>query len=1124
MKSDFVDEFDNSSENSSASWSEAVVELDGDGRVMSVSNLDTMSGFPFLSMNPGEMLVPPTLVGLMASWEQALRDAGVGRVGRWHWVEARAVKSAKRLEIALHRMGKDRIVAVLRSWRDFAISVEDLGLNPSVVETLQETFLLLGPPGIIAYINRAGANRLGYEPEEMIGQPVAMMDVAEDAAASLRRVQEIIQRGHGEFSVVNRHKSGTLHPGRVVAQCIQHQGIPWIVASCRDVSGQLVGERNEAWLHALVASSPDPVCLRDTAMRCIMANSLFLAMLGLPPDTNVQGRSLAEIQESALSGRGYDGEKADQLAMGLPRGGCHENETVVTDANGVLRALHWKRFPVHQSDGVLLGTACVAHDITRMTQSERLVREQEQLFHQLFENLPEAAFLVRWDGREVAVVSEINRAFSEMTGWTGRQLSGQLCRAIVTEVGAGGGLELFWQTVLDRGEGSYFCNLRLRTGGEMPVKLNGISVKNSSQTGHGLLVFAKDRRLAREEERDGRVAHEILECIPLPLFFKDSYGRYLRCNRAFAEWLGVPVSKILGKTVRELGVTEAVAQLLAQQDAELLDEAGGPQIYQATMYRSNGSEQEVIVHKAPLSIGEAQIKGIVGVVMDISLLRELGQALALGENQYRQVFFNVSDAIFVVDGISGIIQDVNPAAESLYLTARRELIGKMFRELEISEVEVGETLRSSTLWHRRGSGEIFAVEVDQAVIHTKERPIWVYTVRDVDQREQKESTLLKAKEQAESAARMKSDFLNLASHELRSPLTPILGMSELLLEEKLAPEVHGKIQMVHDAAQHLTHLIRNILDVARIGAGKTTIENGLVQLPYELKHLAEQFRVSAEKKGLFLHAEQVELLPKWIVSDAGRLRQIVSHLLSNAVKFTISGGIVLRAAVEPRKEGHPDLLKIAVIDSGPGIPQEKRELIFEPFFQADNSVTRRHGGAGLGLTIARQLARLMRGDLTVETSETGGCQFNLVVGVELLAPAQALPSAVPPRDVTSAVTALHGKKILVAEHEPITAATLLNQLESLGAQTVLVGSSEDALRHLVSHQVDGMLFNMKLPHLSGTALVEKILEAIGGKRRPTMVGLVSDSGQEKPAGVSLLLSYPIRLCDLVRAFSSDFVD
>ena len=297
-------------------------------------------------------------------------------------------------------------------------------------------------------------------------------------------------------------------------------------------------------------------------------------------------------------------------------------------------------------------------------------------------------------------------------------------------------------------------------------------------------------------------------------------------------------------------------------------------------------------------------------------------------------------------------------------------------------------------------GRHIPVEFVSNVYREGRRNVIQCNIRDITERKQLAEELMHAREDAEAASRSKSEFLANMSHEIRTPMSAILGFAEMLLQK--SPEECkeiGCVQIIRRNSLHLLELINDILDLSKVEAGQMKVERISFDLPALLSEVISLMRPRATEKGLAFGVTFEGPIPRLIQSDAFRLRQILINLLGNALKFTESGKIDVRVTEE--ESGGPNIvLRVDVIDSGIGMTPEQVERLFQPFTQGDASITRKFGGTGLGLTICRQLAKLLGGNVTV-TSQLGfGSTFTLKIdggpsaGVERL---QGLTEATLPK-------------------------------------------------------------------------------------------------------------------------------
>ena len=336
--------------------------------------------------------------------------------------------------------------------------------------------------------------------------------------------------------------------------------------------------------------------------------------------------------------------------------------------------------------------------------------------------------------------------------------------------------------------------------------------------------------------------------------------------------------------------------------------------------------------------------------------------------------------------------------------------------------------------------------------------------RDVTRQQRDDARLRGALKDADAANEAKTHFLATVSHEIRTPLNAVSGMSELLLDTQLDPEQTEFARTVHDNADALTMLIGDLLDSARIEAGQISLDPAPFDLRQLIEGVAELLVVRAEAKGVELVIDLPPEMPRRLVGDRARLRQILMNLVGNAVKFTERGEVTIRARAEPAVAGSVDL-KLVVIDTGVGIPLEAQDRIFERFVQADLSTGRRYGGTGLGLAISRSLIELMGGRLSLESEPGRGSTFEAALKLPL-APTQ------PPADFGPA--ALAGVDVLLVQQNASLRTMNESVLRLAGASVRAVGTAAEALSEIAQAAPRVIALGDRLPDSNGIELARRI--------------------------------------------------
>ncbi len=365
-----------------------------------------------------------------------------------------------------------------------------------------------------------------------------------------------------------------------------------------------------------------------------------------------------------------------------------------------------------------------------------------------------------------------------------------------------------------------------------------------------------------------------------------------------------------------------------------------------------------------------------------------------------------------------------------------------------------------------------------------------------------------ARLEAESASRAKSVFLANMSHEIRTPFHGMLGMMSLLQDTPLTRQQVAFLDTAKDSAQHLLNILNDILDVSKLEAGNLQIAPESIDLKALLRQVDELMRVQARAKDLALRVTLSPDVPRWVRADATRLKQILFNLLSNAVKFTDAGTVSL--AVTRAATG---ALVFEVADTGIGMDAGTAARLFERFVQADATTSRRHGGTGLGLEISRSLARLMGGDITVQSSPGAGSRFTLTLPLETSEPAAEAPDTASAALDAAAEPVL---RVLVAEDHPVNQAYMEAVLAKLGHRSTFAGNGEEALRALQAQDFDVVLMDLHMPTMDGFAATRAIRALVGPKARVPIIALTADAFPEtqqraREAGVDDFLAKPAHL-------------
>jgi len=374
-----------------------------------------------------------------------------------------------------------------------------------------------------------------------------------------------------------------------------------------------------------------------------------------------------------------------------------------------------------------------------------------------------------------------------------------------------------------------------------------------------------------------------------------------------------------------------------------------------------------------------------------------------------------------------------------------------------------------------------------------------------------------ARSGADRSRQLQAEFLANVSHEIRTPMNGVLGTADLMLDTVDDPELREQIETIRESAYGQLELLNQILDQSKIDSGVLLLET----TPFSLRRLVEQvektFQPAAQRKGIRLRTDVPPDLPEMVLGDGLRIRQVLTNLVNNAVKFTAEGGVdvVIRA----ESAAGTTTVSFVVSDTGIGIPKAVHGTIFEKFRQVDSSTTRRYGGTGLGLSISRQLVRLMGGDLSIESEVGKGSCFRFSIAL-----ASARHSAKPRVPAGKAVT-LSGLTVLVVEDNAVNQRVARSLLERLGAKVVLAGNGLEAVAICQEREFDVVLMDCHMPEMDGYAATMAIRRLAGAICRVPIVALTAGvSGEERrkaiQAGMDGFLSKPVNRDELAATLAA----
>ncbi|MBP7203270.1 MAG: response regulator [Propionivibrio sp.] len=512
------------------------------------------------------------------------------------------------------------------------------------------------------------------------------------------------------------------------------------------------------------------------------------------------------------------------------------------------------------------------------------------------------------------------------------------------------------------------------------------------------------------------------------------------------------------------------------------------------------------------------------------------------EARFRDLFEQNSSVMLLIEPASGAIVDANRSAVEFYGYARDELLQMSISAINTLPPEETARARERALRgeckdfefrHRLASGEMRDVEVHLTSIGDNERPLLVSIVNDVSARRRAEreleqyrghleelvasrtAELMRAKLAAESANVAKSAFLANMSHELRTPMNAILGMATLLRRSAVTPAQADKLEKIDSAGKHLLAIINDVLDLSKIEAGKLLLESAPVAIGPLINDVAQLVAQAARDKGLELGIEVgagADTFPDHLRGDPTRLQQALLNYATNAVKFTDAGRVTLRAVLLDDSEADVRV-RFEVQDTGIGIAPDALARLFSAFEQADNSSTRKYGGAGLGLVITRRLAEQMGGEVGVDSTPGVGSTFWFTARLEK-ASAEAASAPVPViTDAEALIRQRHaGARVLIADDEALNRGVVQFFLEASGLVVDVAEDGEQALELAAANDYALILMDVQMPRLNGLDAARRLRALPGYGATPILAmtanALVEDKARCVAAGMNDFVAKP----------------
>ena len=917
-----------------------------------------------------------------------------------------------------------------------------------------------------------------------------------------------------------------------------------------DMTSELA--RSRSLLQAVVDTAPMRIFWKDQNLRYLGCNPAFARDAGKAHPEELLGKDDYQMGWAEQAER-YRADDRAVMVSGIARLSFDEPQTT---PDGRTTWVRTSKVPLRDSDNRTIGILGVYQDITERRRIERRLALAIEVTRVILWEVDFTDGRLEYDRTLLPVLGLApDEELNSLQLWVERvhpddraPFQEAVARAMQPETGPFD-LEYRLQTTMDQYQW-------IHTRGTVIQR----DPQGNAEHAVGTSMNVTERKSIQEamrqsEERSRRLAallRLMADNVPDMIWAKDLEKRFLFANRAVCRQLlnATDTDEPVGKTDMFFAQRErdnhadnpqwhTFGELCQDSDAITL-QRGEPSVFEE-FGNIKGSLTYLDVHKAPFVDERGVVIGTVGSARDITerkqtetelerhrqqleeLVAQRTSQLLATEARATRILDSAADGLYGVDN-QGRITFINPAACQMLGYTLEQAMGRSAHDLfrhsrsdgspcpaaECMICQAWQAGRESRVddeacWHADGHA-VPVTLASRPIVENGKLAGAVVSVVDVSS--QRAAT--RAREQAliaaENLARARSEFLANMSHEIRTPMNGVLGFAQIGQRTYKDPEkARNAFEKILTSGNRLLGIVNDILDFSRIDAGKMHVEAIEMSLGEALDHALELVADRARAKGLELRLEKAPNLPLACISDPLRLGQILLNLLTNAVKFTESGSVTLSAAC---RDGQ---LVFRVADTGVGMSADQIGYVFNPFQQADGSITRRFGGTGLGLAICKRLLELMQGDIRVESTPGSGSMFE--VRLPYLRPAQH-PDIGDATLMTQPDEPLTGLSILLAEDDSINQLMLEAYLEDAGARVVTVGDGATAVEHVIANgpkAYDIVLMDLQMPVMDGYEATRRILELVPGLPIIGQTAHAFDEDRDKclAAGMAGYIAKPI---------------
>ena len=848
---------------------------------------------------------------------------------------------------------------------------------------------------------------------------------------------------------------------------------------------------------AFVETAPVAVAVTDLGLRFMKASPAWLADFGMV--------------ESQLIGRtSYDIAPETAAKYGELHRRCLTGESLSSDPeriilpNGRSRWMMWEAGPWRDDDGAVGGLLIISRDVTAQKEAEEEARRSRAFLSSVVANVPAPIIVKDEDGR----VLMMNKAMEDLYGVT-LESSARLTALELLPAEQGERIAVEDRMVLESGEPLIIEEAEMQTlhQGLRTVHKTKVAIRGEDGKGYILAInqdITERKRTQDELERTRAFLTAIIENVPIPLTVKRAEdGRVVVVNQANLTMMGMAREDFIGKTAFDFFSPEKAAELHAE-DLKVIASGRVSVTDDERLQTPHNGIRTVHRIKTGLTTPDG-VAYVLTISEDITERKRTQDELERTRAFLATVIENIPVGLTVKDARDGRLLMLNPEVGRIYgvqdggpknlgRTSHDVFPSEQAARFERQDREVVESGQMRTFEEPVSTPNgVRHLRRKKVLVRNAEGPDFLLSIsEDVTDRELAKDALKEALARAEAANVAKSEFLANMSHEIRTPLNGVLGLADALARLELNPHQRDIVEMIVSSGKALTAILSDVLDLAKAEAGQLELQNEPFSLRETIGGAAYLFETVARDKGVDFKVEFTSGGPDRLVGDALRIRQVVSNLISNAVKFTAAGQVAIHAGVTPMADGQ-GRLEVTVTDTGPGFTEEVRARLFGRFEQGDGSITRRFGGTGLGLSIAGALAQMMGGEIDCSALPGKGATFSFRVPLALAA--AATPAVAPAPRGDEADASPLGLRVLLAEDHEINRKVVQLMLGDV-QQLVVTANGQEALDAFLGHdRFDVVLMDSQMPVMDGLTAIRCIrtAEARLGRARTPIVSLTANA-------------------------------